>query len=284
MTSLVAWIGVDSRKPASLYIATDSRVTWPASRSDDGRPLPARIWDEARKTVASTSTANIFGFVGDVVHPALALNTVAALLEAAKAPSSLAGSFEQFQGLVEQAWKTVPPADRRATELVHGTRVGEGFESVFGVQVLARQQGEVAWTATPLPTPERSAALRFSGSGRGHAERHSRLWTEPAVEDARLDLGGTRSRTSRAVFSGFCDALEAGQDAQTGGSPQLVGLYRQGFGRQFGVAWRGASYLAGTRLHQTDFPTLEWRNRFFERCGPTGVLLEKAQKHAEGPI
>ena len=28
MTSLVAWVGADSRGPASLNIAADSRITW----------------------------------------------------------------------------------------------------------------------------------------------------------------------------------------------------------------------------------------------------------------
>ncbi len=284
MTSLVAWIGVDSRAPASLYIATDSRVTWPSTHSREGKAVPARTWDEARKTGASTATANIYGFVGDVVHPALALNTVAALLEAAVAPSSLDHSFEQFQGFIEQAWKTVPPEDRRMTEVVHGTRVREGMESEFGLQVLARQQGEVNWSATRLPAPEQSAALQFLGSGAGHATTHSRRWTEPAVRDARWLMGGTRSRTSRAVFSGFCDALDAGQDAQSGGAPQLVGLYRSGFGRQFGVVWRDEAYLAGTRLDCLDSSKLEWRNRYFERCDGRGHLLKKAQKHASAPI
>jgi len=31
MTLVVAWIGVDSRKVSSAYIATDSRITWPGA-------------------------------------------------------------------------------------------------------------------------------------------------------------------------------------------------------------------------------------------------------------
>src|ERR1700724_1763822 len=58
MTSLVAWVGVD-RGPGSLYIASDSRISW----GRQGTP-PIRIWDSGPKVFASRRPADIFGYWG----------------------------------------------------------------------------------------------------------------------------------------------------------------------------------------------------------------------------
>lgn len=131
MTSLAAWVAVDQRGPSSVYIATDSRISW---RDQCG--LVIRKMDNSRKTSASNSSPQIFGFVGDVIFPALQLDTVSGLLERAASVLSLEDSFERFQELVDLAWRDVPNEERRDSWLVHFVRSGEGMESVFGLQVL----------------------------------------------------------------------------------------------------------------------------------------------------
>jgi hypothetical protein len=42
MTTLISWVGVDNRGAASLYFASDSRISWPG----------AEIWDHGRKLFA----------------------------------------------------------------------------------------------------------------------------------------------------------------------------------------------------------------------------------------
>lgn len=56
MTSLVVWTGVDSRAPASIYLASDSRLSW-----DNGD-----TWDFGRKVFASHRYPDILGYYGEV--------------------------------------------------------------------------------------------------------------------------------------------------------------------------------------------------------------------------
>lgn len=72
MTALVAWVGADSRGPASLNIAADSRITWRPENSS------AHHWDQGKKVFASSSVPLVIGFVGDVLFPASSIGSTAA--------------------------------------------------------------------------------------------------------------------------------------------------------------------------------------------------------------
>ena len=61
MTSLLAWVGVDSRHLSSIYLASDSRISWGDVAN----------WDFGRKLFASTKYPEIIGYVGDVLFPSL---------------------------------------------------------------------------------------------------------------------------------------------------------------------------------------------------------------------
>ncbi len=71
MTSLAAAVGVDSRGPASLYIITDSRITW---------TKPSERWDWGRKTFRSLSSPDIFGYCGDAYFVPIALGQILDLI------------------------------------------------------------------------------------------------------------------------------------------------------------------------------------------------------------
>jgi hypothetical protein len=73
MTSLVSWVGIDARGPASIYIASDSRITW----GDDS----SRKWDCAKKTFCSLRFPIIFGFCGDVFVPTQIISSVIELID-----------------------------------------------------------------------------------------------------------------------------------------------------------------------------------------------------------
>jgi hypothetical protein len=78
-----------------------------------------------------------------------------------------------------------------------------------------------------------------------------------------------QGRTSRGVFSSFCDAIVRGEDARSGGPPQLVGLYPRGPARLFGVIIGGQRYVAGKAVPvDADVESFEWRNDLFERMDP----------------
>jgi hypothetical protein len=57
MTSLAAWVAVDSRATSSFYLVSDSRISFA-----HGKPP----FDSARKLFASSRYADLFGYCGDV--------------------------------------------------------------------------------------------------------------------------------------------------------------------------------------------------------------------------
>jgi len=72
LTTLIGWLGVDSRGPSSLYLAADSRFTW----------TPDVTWDYGRKLFASRSRPVILGYCGDVMFASHAIGQALELLEA----------------------------------------------------------------------------------------------------------------------------------------------------------------------------------------------------------
>src|SRR5680860_817318 len=67
MTLIISWVGVDDnkegKKPASLYIASDSRYSWGNSAK----------YDYGIKVFGSSRFPEIFGFCGDVLIPSIIL-------------------------------------------------------------------------------------------------------------------------------------------------------------------------------------------------------------------
>jgi hypothetical protein len=258
MTSLISWVGVDARGPASLYIASDSRISWDFD-----------TWDVGRKVYACATRPDIFGYCGDVLFPALALGQVVALGDTRVALDELDAESRHraVLAILQRSLAGVPMARRNAFSILHGSRDGEGMASVFHAWRI-EWTSSTGWTDTELTIPSSSALLVAMGSGAGTVRNHDFAWT-------RSDVGGT----SRAVFSAFCDALASRKDPLTGGAPRLVGLYRKSNGLPFGTIYRreasafGVPLLAGSSLN-----TIEWRNEFFERCdGASLVRLDDAQ-------
>lgn len=272
MTSLVVWVAVDQRGPASMYIATDSRISWTGMR---GTPT----WDGARKTYAGMRSANIIGYVGDVLYPALALPTVFAQLDEMQPAAAVDEAHCRVLELVQAAWSNAPSETRSsATELVHCVRVGDKMTSSFSAQILRLPKGESEWQIERLATPACSSKMEFLGSGRRSIDASHARWVKPSP------IGDDTRRTSRAVFSAFCDSIVSGVDQASGGAPQLVGLYRTGAGRSFGVHWRGHAYLHGTKIIHAGSMDIEHRNVLFERVDSDGRLTQGAQRHSPIPI
>jgi hypothetical protein len=215
-------------------------------------------------------------YVGDVLFPALALPTVVSQLDQAPQDESIAAAQERALKLVQAAWRDVPAGVRLDSEVVHCARVGSGVKGVeFGVQILRLPAGRNQWTTTALEIPPTSSKIEFLGSGHKEIEKTYRKWVKPD--------GLERDRTSRAVFGAFCDAVNSKKDPFTGGAPQLVGLYRKGPARAFGVYWNGRTYLHGTDISDAPLEATEYRNSRFERVDAAGVLLDGAQRHASKP-
>lgn len=263
MTSIASWVGIDQRRPSSLYIASDSRITW-------GSKTP---WDHGRKTFASSARPHIFGYWNDVLFPALALPSVIQRID----DGFFGGEDSEFGQAVYETiralWSTYPPEHRNSFGILHGHRIGEGMACEFILNVIAYDSSGDAWTFRRIDLPETSSFLRIEGSGGKIVRQTHQVWES---SDA--------SGTSRAAFSAFTEALRSGQDPLSGGGPQLVGLYRKDPGRTFGTVFGGKRYFAGALVSSDRLwdDRVEWRNELFERVdGATTRRVPGAQVHAD---
>src|SRR5258706_9600625 len=196
MTSIAAWAGVDSRGPASLYFASDSRITWEAGVN----------WDSGRKLFASSSSGEIFGYCGDVLFPSIVLGQVDSLLTQGILACDPEKSMDHgmVRSLLEGLFRTYPKPHQNAFTVLHGVREGSGMSSRFRVWRTdwSLQDG---WRDEEIDVPTTSVLALTVGSGARVVTR----WDE----DWRRLLG----RTSRGVFGSFCDALKSQTDPKTGG-------------------------------------------------------------------
>lgn len=270
MTSLVAWVGVDSRGPSSVYVATDSRITWDR--------VPHR-WEHGRKTYCTTRSAELFGYVGNVFYPSSILPSVVELLDLMPDSPSVQARQHAVERLIIDFWSDLPRYGLTDVSIVHATRIGLGRSCDFGVQVLSHVVRTNSWTARQLPIPTTSGHISFEdgvhddigalGSGSSSVDSALKSWKES-------DSGGT----SRAVFSAFCESLALGKDPASGGAPQLVGLDRSHPAIRYGVRWYDRTYVCGTPMSQNpSSENIQFYDELFQRVDFEGRLLEGAQRH-----
>jgi len=263
MTSLICWIAVDSRGQSAVYLASDSRISWP---SND-------IWDRGRKVFACHNFPELLGYMGQVSFPSQALSQVQDLIEAGCLFEANATSEEKRVAIfdvVKSSFLNYPSDRDKHFTIVHTTRDSEGMDATFRVFTLS--WNGIGWQEETHPVPVASGLVRAWGSGKAVIEKWQYRWMNN-------QQGG---RTSRSAFSAFCDALESGEDPLTGGAPQLVGLYRgEGGGAILVVIYNGSRYVLGVPVtNQALLSKVKWYNSLFECCdGQTMNLLDNAQRH-----
>ena len=107
MTSLIAWIGVDSHGPASAYFASDSRLTWPGSA----------VWDHGRKLFACRRYPHILGYCGDVLFPIQTLSQITEMIDSdlLLGPSDQGDTCTQrIAAVISSALETYPPGAKQS--------------------------------------------------------------------------------------------------------------------------------------------------------------------------
>jgi hypothetical protein len=265
MTTLVSWFGRDSHGPASVYIAADSRITWPAT-SSSGRAT----WDRARKVFASNRHPEILGYCGDVLFPTQLLGQAVDLMDRGllvdvtlPAPRKI----RSLQAFIDTSLAAYTSRTSLGFELVYACRSLEGMSCEFSLYHLFFDAGR--WRSVDqIELPERSALLLNVGSGAAAVSTAHGRW-----------LASSSGGTSRGVFSAFHDALRSGVDPSSGGPPQLVGLYRVGPARIFGFVDETGRYVLGSEPGHIDNRSIGWYNATFERCDPrTRTRLPGAQQ------
>lgn len=150
------------------------------------------------------------------------------------------------------------------SDVIYGTRITNKFH-FFLFKFRNRVVSVSEW---PI-TEEKGRKIYFGGSGK---DSFNTNWINVDHEKDENHM------TTRNVYHCVARTIEQCADSQVGGVPQLVGLYRVGAGRQFGIVKDGTCYFGGQPCN--DFPNLtnlEWRNDNFERVDVnTGNLIPGA--------
>jgi hypothetical protein len=265
MTTLMAWVAYDQRRPSSFYIASDSRITW-------GSKL--RRWDAGRKVFASTKFPDIFGYAGDVVFPALCLSQVVDAIDHGVLVSVEAGAIERSRAVydaIRRSFDRRHEADNRDFTIFHAARSGVTKDAVFhlwSIEFIARTK---SWEHVSIPVSKETSIVALAGSGGRIAKQNAERW-----------IRELKPGVSRSIFSAFCDTIESQVDPLSGGAPQLAGLYLIGAARSFGIVHDGQPHLHGLPVVPSFSSTeLEWRDRLLQRInGETLRLIPNAQRHA----
>ena len=260
MTSFISWVGVDSRGPASVYLASDSRITWDSQTK----------WDCGRKLFASAQYPELLGYVGDVLFPSQILGQIVDLIDSHvmfREDESCEGKWRRIADVVKGAFIGYPRDKGGTFTIVYATRQESLMSSQFHVAAMSWNPTS-GWDERWIDLPTSSGLVAVLGSGVNPIKKWSSRW----------DCTNARG-TSRSVYGAFCDSLFSGDDPRTGGPPQLVGIYRKGSARTIGVVYKEERYIFGLPANSFGSPgEIEWRNSLFERCdGVTGRRLSAAQ-------
>ncbi len=268
MTSLATAISIDSRGPAALYIMTDSRITW--------KDFPG-AWDAGQKTFASHIAPHIFGFCGDASFPPSVARQVLERIDY-KLLTDITDAYSVHIQIVKSINASLSVASSKFFDVFsfyHGARDGEGMGCKFRLWRTDYSRKLDRTTDTEIEiASEYSQLVRVDGTGRPYIQSVEGRW------DAT-----TAAKTSRAAMWAFCEALASGADPHSGGPPQLVGIWRVGGARRFGIIWNDQRYVAGLPVAKSEeLRNINWFNERFERCDAlTGKRIQSAQAQEKPP-
>jgi len=265
MTLLVSWVGIDTHGPSSIYIASDSQISWGTSAK----------FDLGRKVFAFSKWPDILGYCGDVLFPSIVLNQIVELGDAGLLFAPTYSCTQKFQAIVNKlndSFAAYPQMHSGLAEnslsVIHASRDPNDNKKFFCHSVSwSAKQG---WRGEEVAFPVTSSVLVALGAGANEFKQNYKNY------DA-----GPNKGTSRNVFHCFCDTLAHVKDPYVGGAPQIVGIYRKpnSPATTFGVIFEGSRYFLGTRIDNLcRFGKVDWRNENFERCdGHTMKKLAHAQ-------
>lgn len=269
MTLLVSWVGIDTHGPASLYVASDSRISW----SDKA------AFDFGRKVFAFSKWPDILGYSGDVLFPSIVLNQIVELGDAGLLFSQAYSCKEKFQAIsnkLNDQFRSYPHMYAGLAEnslsIIHVSRDTHDNKKMFcHLLTWTMRHG---WSGEEVALKDKSHVLFALGSGAPEFLKNYERY------EAGQNMG-----TSRNVFHCFCDTLINTKDPYVGGAPQIVGVYRKPDSPavNFGVIYKGSRYFLGARIDNVHaFDAVDWRNENFERCdGRSMKKLNQAQSQPD---
>ena len=218
----------------------------------------------------------IFGYCGDVTFPIQVLGQIIEQIDS----GLLFTENEEYNKKLNKVYEAIkdsflalPREQQRSFEILYVSRLSSRMSAKFMITKIYLDNNKNIEIEN-IDTPKKSDLIIGSGSGQTAMKHSYNKWVDSISKDPN-----ERSRTSRNMFSAFCDSLMKKVDPLSGGSPQLVGLYRVGAAKTFGIIYNDKRYFNGQEVkNNTNLSKIEWRNVLFERCdGSTMALLKGAQ-------
>lgn len=263
MTSLLAWIAVDERRPTGLYFASDSRRSWKETTITR---------DNCTKLYLPNGTREIFGFAGDITFPSSVLQQICTEIEAH--PDLVNGTEDPYQryawvsSRIETAFNALSVKPEYEFTILHGTRTGAMQYASFHLYQYTYDLQSNALASGPLSC-EAGASVKVSVLGTGS------VFVRSFVEKEIEKLGDV----SRAHFSGFCESVERGDDKYSGGPIQLIGVHSIKNSLHYGVITRKARYFRGSPHLPANHANIRWRNWNFVNVDSHGQPIKKSIKN-----
>lgn len=265
MTILVAWVAWDSRAPSSIYLASDSRISWGTMTT----------FDYGRKVFGCSSSPELFGYCGDVLFPSIILSQLTELIDLNLIFIGNETAEEKFKiiyDFIKDSFEKYPKKEGwSSAEIVYCTRNTSNDFFIWKMnfdlsdfRVNSCHEKRVVGNDSPL----------ICGSG-------AREFTENFAKYKKGDI----AKTSRAVFQCLFHTLLNISDPYCGGAPQLVGLYRIGNARKYGIIKDGERFFMGKQLFNvaTNLDHIEWRNDSFEVCDGLTACVKSGSQRQPNP-
>lgn len=280
MTSIISWSGADSHGTSSMYFASDSRISWDKTGKVAIDAVP--------KVMASTTQPEIFGFTGYVLLPYIALSQACTAIDCGlrgqEAEESADSKREWLSSRITKLARSHPKGTQYAFTVLYGIRTGSDVyisrkgkeppvhshdkpKARFDLYLLNwdGQSDNIEHKRYPA-SQTKSSILKLSGTGEESIKSAGKMWEE-----------SSSNGTSRTMFSSLCQSLKSCEDPQSGGAPQLVGMYRKGTARIFGVVTTAGPFFQGVRLEDPPGAAVEWRDELLRRVDSTGALIVGAK-------
>jgi hypothetical protein len=166
MTTLMVWIsysntGERSNLPRSIYLASDSRITWGSE---------SRRWDAGRKSFAPVKEPHLFGYCGDVVFPSLVLGQLVSAIDqgilfhhgasGAERNTSVLASLQTSHGRRHNVAE-------HDFQIVHVYRSHDWPSTEFLCWKIGFTAKNGRWDCSELPLPMKTGVVLSLGSARG---------------------------------------------------------------------------------------------------------------------
>jgi len=253
VTLLVAWTGIDSRSPASVYIATDSRVSW----GQEG------YFDHSNKTFALQKFPAVLGYCGDSLASQMLISQAIAVVEAMPdyGGKTLEGLVDLFVRLIVRNYAQYPIKHSTGsfTVVICGKTT---IESAGNFECYRIDSTFKQTTKTNVPLPERSGPIVIAGSGKNDFGEQYKI---------HQSSENPNKSTSRDVFHAFYQAINSDGNPTVGPVPQIVSVIRKpnSGGQHCGVVIKDHRYIAGQLVDRDIAPEgLKWFNDNFEITNP----------------